>query len=118
MGEAYDSVSEKPKYARSFAIARFDERIPLVGFRCSGGRFGGLFFGSDADVAARLAFVFEEDEAGDQGKEGVVLRARDILAGLVTRAALADEDGAAIDELATKALDAEPLPVGITSVCR
>ena len=43
------------------------------------------------------------------GEEGIVRAATDVLAGLERCAALANEDGAAGDELAAETLDAEPL---------
>ena len=72
-------------------------------------RLCGRFDGEDADEAAHAAFVFEVDDAGDESEESVIFAAADVEAGLVTGAALADENRAGVDELAAEALDAEPL---------
>ena len=80
--------------------------------------FGGGFSGEDADKTAHAAFVFEVDDSGDEGEESVVFAAADVEAGLALGAALADEDGAGIDELPAETLGAEALTLGVTPVCR
>ena len=65
--------------------------------------------GQDADEAPTAALVFKLDVAPDEGEERVVFALTDVFASLVPRAALADEDGARIDELPAEALDAQPL---------
>src|SRR5208282_662033 len=72
----------------------------------------------DADEAPHAAFVLEFDEAGDLSEQGVVLAAAHVDAWLVLGAALADEDGAAAHELATEALHAQALALGIAPVDR
>lgn len=76
--------------------------------------FGG---GVDGGEPAAVAAVGEDDAAADFGEEGVVRAAADVGAGLDTGAALADDDGAASDELAGEGFDAEALGVGIATVC-
>jgi hypothetical protein len=82
-------------------------------------RGGGLGCGGlDADEAAVASAVGELDDAGDESEERVVLALADVFAGLMARAALADENRACVDELAAEALYAEPLSVRIAAVCR
>jgi len=69
------------------------------------------FDGVDVDEAAVTALVDELDVASDEREERVVLALTDVFARLVFRAALTDDDGASIDELAPEALDAKPLTV-------
>jgi len=63
------------------------------------------------------ALIFEAHNACNGSEQAVVLGAADVPAGLVTRAALANQDAAAGDQLAAEALDAQPLSVRIASVC-
>ena len=65
----------------------------------------------DGNEAALLPAILKLDDAGDLSKEGVILAAADVQAGLEWGAALADQDGSAGDSFAAKALDAEPLCV-------
>ena len=67
--------------------------------------------GDDADEAAATALVFELHMTGDERKQRVILTLPDILAGLVLRAALADENRARVNELASETLYAKPLTV-------
>lgn len=68
--------------------------------------------------APSASAIDELDVAIDLGEEGVVATATDVDAGLEAGAALADDDGAAGNELTAKGLDAEPLGVGIATVFR
>src|SRR5699024_3834414 len=52
----------------------------------------------------------------DAGIQGVVLAHADIFAGMEVCATLPDDDGAGIDLLAAKTLDAKPFGMGIASV--
>src|SRR5512147_2748125 len=70
----------------------------------------------DADALAVFAEVFEPDRARDPGKERVVLSETDVLAWMDACAALAHDDGARRDELAGKALYAQPLAVRVATV--
>src|ERR1041384_7429603 len=70
----------------------------------------------DGDELAHAAAVGELDDAGDLGEERVVLAAAYVGAGLDAGAALADDDGAAGDELSAESLDAKPLRVRIAAV--
>src|SRR5215831_14751248 len=72
----------------------------------------------NADHAAVFAAIGKLDHAIDAGEERVILGAANILAGLVARATLANQNAAAGDHLTTETLYAEPLSVGVTSVCR
>src|SRR5579862_5441948 len=83
------------------------------GSRLCSGAGGRVFPGEDADEAALAAFVLEEHHTVDEREKRIVFGARHVLAGLVTRAALADQDTAAGDGLAAEALDAKPLAVRI-----
>ena len=76
----------------------------------------GLFGWQHADEAPVAALILEFDVARDECEERVVLAPSDVQTGLVLRAALADEYGARIDELAAEALDAQPLSVRIAAV--
>ncbi len=80
----------------------------------AGKSLGGDSFGlagKDGDEAPLLAAILELDDAGDLSKEGVILAAADVQAGLEWGAALADKNGAAGNSFAAKALHAEPLCV-------
>jgi hypothetical protein len=63
-----------------------------------------------------LAAIGELNDAVDKGKERVIFCATDVFAGLNARATLANQNAAAIDDLAAKTLNAEPLSVGVESV--
>src|SRR4051794_32577713 len=78
---------------------------------------GGRLATDDADDAA-AALVAELHGAGDQGEQRVVAAAADVVAGVEVGAALADQDLARVDLLATEALDPEPLGVGVAAVAR
>ena len=78
----------------------------------------GFFGRQDADESALRALVFEAHDAVDDGKERIVLGAADILARLIVRAALANQNAAAGYDLPAESLDSEPLAVRIASVCR
>src|ERR1700757_4499894 len=60
--------------------------------------------GDDADEASATALVFELDMAGDEREQCVILALPYVFAGLMFRAALANEDRARVDELAAEAL--------------
>ena len=66
------------------------------------------------DLATALGAKF--DRARSECEQGVVLAAPDVDAGVEVRAALADDDLAALDDLATEALYAEVLRVGVAPV--
>src|SRR5580693_6767007 len=96
----------------------------LIGCRglCGGrGAIGaanrGFFRREYADELAVRALIFEAHYAGDGGEKAIVLRSADVPAGLVTGAALANQNAAAGDQLAAETLDAQPLSVRIASVC-
>src|SRR5690348_10565603 len=72
----------------------------------------------NADHAAVLAAIGKLDHAIDAGEERIVFGAADVFAGLIASATLANQNAAAGDQLAAKALYAEPLPVGVAPVCR
>ena len=71
----------------------------------------GLLDGLNVDEAAVAAFVFEFNLAGNEREQGVVFALADVCACLMPGAALANDDGSGVDELAAKALDAEALTV-------
>src|SRR6478672_3723124 len=77
-----------------------------------------LFERLDADDAAARAVVLELHAPGGLGEDRVVLAEAGVQARLKTAAALADNDGAAGDDVAVVRLDAEPLRVGIAPVAR
>jgi hypothetical protein len=56
------------------------------------------------------------DEAFDDREQGVVLAHVDAVAGMVDRAALADQDRAREDQFAAVDLDAEALACGVAAV--
>src|ERR1700751_4265504 len=96
----------------------------MKGARCFDGRgrpsFHRLvlrcFYGFDHDELAHLAAVFEDDAAGDFGEERVVFAAAYIEAGFHAGAALADDDGAAGDDLSAECFEAEALRVRVAAV--
>ena len=65
----------------------------------------------DADELAHAAAVAELDDTVDLREQGVILAPADILARLDLGAALANDDGAAGNDLTTEQLDAKPLRV-------
>ena len=71
--------------------------------------------GHDVDDPA-IATSPELDVAGRQGEQGVVPAAPDVDAGVEVSAALADDDLAGVDELASETLDAQTLRIGIPAV--
>ena len=86
----------------------------------SGGDHGGSLCSSglrDLDVDRLAATLRAElDRTGHEGEERVVATATDALTGVEVRAALADEDLAGLDALATETLDAEELCVRVATV--
>ena len=78
---------------------------------------GGGFGWRDADEASTAAAVFELDVAGDEREQRVVFALSDVLTRLVLRAALANQNRASVDQLASEALYPEPLAVRIAAVC-
>src|SRR4051794_36285800 len=70
----------------------------------------------DADLVARLAVVLELHDAIDQGVDGVVGAQADVAARMPLRAALADDDVAGRDGLATILLDAAVFRIRIAAV--
>jgi hypothetical protein len=71
----------------------------------------------DADEASTAAAVFELDVTGNEREQRVVFALPDVLTRLVLRAALAHQNRASIDQLASEALYPEPLTVRIAAVC-
>ena len=67
------------------------------------------------DMDAALLFL-KADDAGDEGKKGVVAAHADVFAGIPPRAALADDDVARDDGVAAKFFHAESLAVAIAPV--
>src|SRR6059058_2197537 len=62
--------------------------------------------------------ALELDAAGGQGEEGVVAADADVEAGLKLGAALAKDDRAGLDHLATVGLDAQILRIAVAAVPR
>src|SRR4051794_22334047 len=71
----------------------------------------------DVDDLAATARA-ERDGTRGQGEQRVVPTAADVHAGVEVRAALAHDDLAGLDDLATEALDAQALGVGVATVAR
>src|ERR1700691_399404 len=114
---------QKQKYA-PWRAGRVSENESLVGCRglCCGRRAvraadRGFFRREHADELAVRALIFEAHDARNGGEQAVVFRAADVLAGLVARAALANQNAAAAYQLAAETLDAQPLSMRIASVC-
>ena len=87
--------------------------------RCDSGRLWGEFgctLGVDADEFTFAAFIFELNEAFDQGEERVVLAAADVVAGLPFGSTLACKDIAAEDLLAAEFLKPKPLCIRVAAV--
>jgi hypothetical protein len=106
------------KKIRALEAERVSENGALIGCRgLCGGRSAiratdrGFFRWKYANEFAVRAFIFEAHNAGDGGEEAVVLGAADVPAGLVTRAALANQNAATGNQLAAETLDAQPLSV-------
>src|SRR5258706_11200625 len=62
--------------------------------------------------------IFELHAPGDFGKDRVVFAAAGVQPGRKPPAALADDDGAAGDDVAVVGFDAQPLRIGIAPVAR
>lgn len=81
-----------------------------------------MFFYCSGRINADLAALFAErlilHDTVDLGIDGPVAADADIGAGMDPRAALADEDGAGLDDLTAEALDAASLAVAIATVGR
>src|SRR3954466_10398515 len=77
--------------------------------------FAGSVAGQDIDDAASTSGA-ELHVAGDQREQRVVAATAHAGAGVEVRAALADDDLAGVDELATVPLHAEALGVGVPTV--
>src|SRR2546421_14015 len=75
-------------------------------------------FGLTADELAETATIAKLNDAWHFRKQRIVFPAPDILAGLVARAALPDDNGATRHHFAAENLYAEPLGVGITAILR
>src|SRR5258708_40335498 len=75
-----------------------------------------LFEWLDADDPAARAVVLELHASGGLREDRVVLAEARVQAGLKTAPALADDDGAAGDDVAVVRLHAEPLRVGVAAV--
>jgi hypothetical protein len=58
---------------------------------------------------AHIAAIYEADDAIHFGKERVILAAAYVLAGFQTRAALADDNRSAGDELSAESFHSKPL---------
>src|SRR5215467_13558679 len=74
------------------------------------------FYGFDHHELAHRAFVHELDAARYLGKESVVFAATDVESGLHASAALADDDGAAGDDLSAECFEAKPLGIRVAAV--
>ena len=72
--------------------------------------------GVDADLLAILAEPFELDHPFDQGEQGVVLAAADIIAGMYGGAALAYQDRTGSHQLTIITLDAEAFAGAVATV--
>src|SRR5208282_857229 len=70
----------------------------------------------DHHELAHRTLVQKFDAAADFREEGVVLAAADVQAGFDPSAALANDDGAAGDNLSAESLEAQALSVGVASV--
>ena len=96
----------------------FEFKIELIR-----GRSGGLSlcgFGllrrHHADIAAVLALVLKQHHAVNEREQRVVFAPAYVDAGLMTRAALANQDRTRVHQLAAKALHSQPLPLRIAAV--
>ena len=83
----------------------------VIRFRCA--LLGDLH---DRDLLAILAQALKFDLAVLQSEQGVIAALAHIDAGMDVGAALADQDVAGQNELTVRALDAEPLGLGIAAV--
>ena len=63
-----------------------------------------------------IALVLKLHDAGDLGEERVVLAQPNVITGLQFRSALANQDGAAGDQLPVKPLHAQPLGIGVATI--
>ena len=108
---ARDEFFTAEGYAAVSAVACFNCDFGFVYER-------GLFHWLDRNESSGCAFVFKLHNAGDLREERVVLADADVQAWFEPRAALANEDRAAGDELAGKALHSKPLRVAVATVAR
>src|SRR5262245_39240064 len=79
-------------------------------------RFRLLLFGKDADDPSARAVVFEAHPALDLREDRVVLADARVQTRPEPPSTLADDDGAARDEIAVVGLDAETLRIGVAAV--
>src|SRR6266542_3279731 len=87
---------------------------PLLRFRRSGSR--SRLDRIDRHPLPILVLELEADHAVDQGKEGIVIGAAHVLAGMEFGAALANQDAARGHDLPAVALHAEVLRVAVAAV--
>ena len=74
------------------------------------------FNGKDGDERFAFALLLEFDDAVTQGIQGVILAHADILARIVLRAALTNDDVASNGGLSTEKFHSESLTSGLTTV--
>lgn len=88
------------------------------GIRKSSYRFSPALFGQRGDAYIRFAFAFlaERHRAVYQCEQRVVLAHADVLARVVHRAALTDDDVASLCELTAEQFDAEPFAFRLAAV--
>ena len=85
--------------------------VQLVCWRSGRRCWDWLFLRQDADVAPVLALVLEKHDAINQGEQGIVLATRDVHAGFMLGASLADQNCSRMNQLAAEPLHAQPLPL-------
>src|SRR5208283_1695455 len=102
--------------SRSRTTQRPPEPEPRAASKRPQVRAASDFKGHDADVLAHAAPVAPLDLAVDLGEQRVVIAYADILARLVTRAALAHDNRSARNHQAAEELDPQTLSVGIAPV--
>src|SRR5207249_4409624 len=71
---------------------------------------------SGADDVNALALAIELDHTMGEGKQGIILAATNVSAGVIARAALADQNAAGRDRAAAVNLDSQPLTGRVATV--
>jgi hypothetical protein len=108
-GEDLDLIDEHAKAGKKNGEAGWTSPLRLGAKLVAGGRGGG-------DDVHPAALLLELHVAIDQCEEGPIAASADVLAGVILRAALADDDAAGRDEFAAEGFDAQTLRMTVATV--
>jgi hypothetical protein len=101
----------------SRVIRRQDKKMARkLAFRAIKGVDTGALVGVDGNLLAISAHAFEFDDAVNQGEQGIILAAADIVTRMDLRAMLTENYVAGFYVFAAELLTAKPLAIRITAV--